>query len=255
MPDDLLHLDEEPETVLSVHRLRRGLARVYVSGSASRFDAAIVQAIDEPEEPMAFGEDSVAKSRLLDEVPGWTCINVPPGCAEALGTILERDGRCPVRHYGDVYHVLRGPLAPGTVSHPHARLLDEEDLALLEAAPPEVRGAGYESTAALLREGIVAGVVLDDALVAIAHTVARIERYAELGVFTLNRFRRRGLATAATFLVAERVLAEGQTPVWSAGEGNRASLRVAQKLGFVETSRRIYLIPDRGGSSVPPRDA
>lgn len=255
MPDDLIQLDEGPETVLSIHRLRRGLATVYVSGTTSRFEAAIVQALDEPKEPIAFGEDAEAMSRLLEEVPGWACINVPPGCAEALGTILERDGECSVRHYGDLYHVLRGPPAPVSVSHPQVRLLDAEDLPLLEAAPPEVRGAGYETTAALLREGIVAGAVIDDALVAIAHTVAQIDRYAELGVFTLDLFRRRGLSTAAAFLVAERVLAEGQTPVWSAGEGNRASLRVAQKLGFVETSRRIYLIPEREGSSVPPQDA
>lgn len=254
MTDDSLQLDEGPEAVLSIHRIRRGRARAYVSGSGGRFEAAIVQGVDEPEEPIAFGEDAEAMHMLLEEVPGWTCINVPPGCAEVLGTILERDGQCSVRHYGDLYHELRGPPACGGVSHPQVRLLDAQDLSLVEAAPPEVRGAGYETTAALLREGIVAGAVIDDALVAIAHTAARTERYSELGVFTLDQFRGRGLSTAAAFLVAERVLAEGQTPVWSAGEGNSASLRVAQKLGFVKTSRRTYLIPDPEGSWVPPHD-
>jgi predicted GNAT family acetyltransferase len=94
----------------------------------------------------------------------------------------------------------------------------------------------------LLTEGIIAAAIVDGGVVAIAHTAARTERHADLGVATLPAWRGRGLATAAAALVAERVRAAGQIPVWSTGETNAASRRVAQKLGFREVARRTYLI-------------
>ena len=45
--------------------------------------------------------------------------------------------------------------------------------------------------------------------------------------------------------MARRLQAEGQTPVWSTGEDNWASQRVAEKVGFAEVSRRMYLIPQK----------
>ena len=36
--------------------------------------------------------------------------------------------------------------------------------------------------------------------------------------------------------------------MWSAGGHNAASLRVAEKLGFVEVSRRVYVIPERAAN-------
>ena len=56
---------------------------------------------------------------------------------------------------------------------------------------------------------------------------------------TLEEWRGRGLATAAASLVAQAIQESGRAPMWSAG--NPASLRVAQKLGFVEVSRRVYI--------------
>ncbi len=49
-------------------------------------------------------------------------------------------------------------------------------------------------------------------------------------------------ATAAAAIVARCVQEAGQRPVWRAGEGNTASLRVASKLGFTEVARRTYVI-------------
>jgi len=64
-------------------------------------------------------------------------------------------------------------------------------------------------------------------IVVIAHTSARTEHYADIGAFTLKEWRGHGLATAAASIVAKRVQEVGQTPVWSTGEDNLASLRVA----------------------------
>jgi predicted GNAT family acetyltransferase len=116
------------------------------------------------------------------------------------------------------------------------------DLPLLDAAPREIQGAGFGGTRALLEEGVVAGAIVDGALVAIAHASALTPRHADIGVATLDVWRGRGFASAAAALVAQQVQATGRTPVWSTGEDNVASQRVAEKLGFVEVGRRVYVI-------------
>jgi predicted GNAT family acetyltransferase len=61
-------------------------------------------------------------------------------------------------------------------------------------------------------------------------------------VATLPAYRRRGFATAAAALVATAIQAGGRIPVWSCGETNQASLRVATNLGFEPVLRRVYII-------------
>ena len=70
--------------------------------------------------------------------------------------------------------------------------------------------------------------------------------YADIGVATDEAWRGMGFASAAASIVARRVQERGLTPVWSAGEDNIVSLRVAAKLGFKEVSRRVYLNICRG---------
>lgn len=98
----------------------------------------------------------------------------------------------------------------------------------------------------MLTEGVAAGAVVSGELTAIAHTHARSEQHADIGVSTLEGWRGRGFASAAASLVVRRVWEEGQVPVWSTGEDNSASLRVARKLGFEEALRRTYVIPNKG---------
>ena len=66
--------------------------------------------------------------------------------------------------------------------------------------------------------------------------------HADIGVATLEGWCGRNFASAAAALVAQQVQATGRTPVWSTGEDNLASQRVAQKLGFAEVGRRTYAI-------------
>jgi predicted GNAT family acetyltransferase len=90
----------------------------------------------------------------------------------------------------------------------------------------------------------VASAIVSGQIVATALTAACSERYAEVGVFTEEAFRGRGFATAAASLVVQHVQETGRTPVWSAGEHNAPSLSIAQKLGFIQVSRRTYVILD-----------
>ena len=236
-------LGDGPETVLSVHLLRRGLCRAYVAGDPSRFNGAIVQASDSPAEPMGFGSDPEALWELLKTVHGWDCVNVASECATALGEIIEGEMGVRVRYYGDIYHVLSKPVS--SFQNAAVRQLTLADLKLLESAPIEVQGSGFGSPRGLLAEGVVACAVASGSIVSIAHTSARSNHHAEIGVFTLEEWRGRGFATAAAAIVAQRVQEAGQTPMWSTGEDNAPSLRVAQKLGFTEVSRRTYVILDK----------
>jgi len=233
-------LGDTPETVISVHLLRRGLCYAYVAGAPDRFAGAIVQGAFDPAEPMAFGKDPEVLWDLLQSVPGWDCVDADPAVAAPLGEIIERQTGRKVRYYGDVYLVLKQPAAP--FSNAAVRQLTVDDWRLLVRAPAQLQGAGFESRQAMLRDGVVAGAVVDGQLVAIAHTSALTERHADIGVYTREEWRGQGFSTAATSIVAQRLQATGQIPTWSAGEDNRASLRVAQKVGFAEVSRRTYVI-------------
>lgn len=238
-------LGDTPETVISLHVLRHraGLARAHLVGSPDRFAAAVVENLAfSPDEPTAFGADPDALWSLLRPLPGWTCVNVPSSLAPAVARLIAAETGRPPRLLDDLYHALPGPVSP--VPHPAVRLLAPADAPLLDAAPPDLRPAGYPTATELLAEGIAAAAVVAEsgALVALAQTAARSPRHADLSVATLPAWRGQGLATAAAALVAAEAQAAGQTPVWSAGETNHASLRIARKLGFLPVARRTYVI-------------
>jgi GNAT superfamily N-acetyltransferase len=237
-------LGDTPETVISVHSLRRGLCKAYVAGDPSRFDGAVIQWDFLPSEPEGFGSDPKILWDLLKSVKGWDCICVASECANALGQIIEKKMGVRVRYYGDINYILSKPVL--NFQNDAVRQLTLKDLKLLESAPAEAQGCGFGSSRGLLSDGIVACAIVSEKIGAIAHTSARTERYADIGVFTLKEWRSRGFATAAASIVARRVQEAGQIPVWSTGEDNIASLRVAQKLGFTEVSRSTFVILDKG---------
>ena len=83
---------------------------------------------------------------------------------------------------------------------------------------------------------------MNDNIVSIARTYAHTGLHGGISVFTLEEWRGKGFAASAASLVAQQIQAMGKVPVWSCGEENIASLRTAQKLGFVEISRRIDIV-------------
>lgn len=238
-------LGDTPETVQSVHMLRRGTCRAYVAGDPAHFDGAIVQPIDWPEEPAGFGLDPELLWALLRLAEGWTCILVASECAPTLARIMEAELGCRTRFLDDVTHQLTGPVT--AYPDPAVRRLAPADLELLASAPLELRAGLWHSPRQLLAEGIIASAVVAGEIVATALTAACSDRYAEIGVYTQAAYRGRGYATAAASLVAHAVQEGARIPVWGAGAHNQASLRVAQKLGFEEVSRRTYVIRSDAG--------
>ena len=234
-------IGDTPMTVIAASRLKHGMCDAYIAGTLPDVTAALVFDAFCPEEPCGFGTDADALWQLLKATNGWGCIGVDTACAEPLGRLMEADTNKSIRYHGDVYHALLEPVH----CYPQAnvRRLALEDTDVLAKAPAEVQGNGYKTHEAMLTDGIAAGAVVDGNIVAIAHTYAENDLHADIGVSTVAQWREKGFATAAASLVAEEIQARGKVPVWSCGEDNTASLRVAQKLGFTEVGRRTYVIP------------
>ena len=234
-------LGDSPETVIAVHQLRHGLCEVYVEAGSGHHDAALLRPSRPSDELMGFGRDVESLGRVLLTLSDWSCVCVENGTARRLGPILEAHLGCPVRTIMDIYHTLERPVAVG--SHPSVRYLTGEDSNLMRSAPIEIQGAclGFGTFERLLEAGLSVGAVIDGILMAVASTWAVSERYADLAVVIAGPWRDQGLATTCAGLLAAGVRRSGRVPVWSTGEHNLASLRVARKLGFEEVGRRTYV--------------
>lgn len=233
-------LPDTPETIITRHQLKAGVNRAYVVGDPSHFRAAVVTNTDMPDDPWGFGDDAEALWSILKTLPAWHGVTVSERVAEPLGALIERGAGVKVRYDGDLYFILEKS-AP-EISHPAVLRLTVDDLAMVKRAAPELRVTGMGSPEAMLRDGIAVGAVYDGRLVANAHTSARSALYADIGVYTIEEYRGQGLGAAVAAMLANLIRQAGQTPVWSCGEDNAGSLRIAHKLGFAEVSRRVYII-------------
>ena len=236
-------LGDTPETAIPTHLLRRGLADAYIAGSLPRFDGAMVQSHSLPYEPWCFGTDPDVLWHLLRRLNEWGRRGMSPNVAtdlvDPLSALMKRTANVEVRQYGDVYHTLTERVVE--FATPEVRLLDLGDSDLLAAFESDPCRLGFKTFEDLLKNGFAAGALVDNRLVALAHTNAVTAHFADIGVVTDAAWRGKGFASASACIVARRIQELGRTPVWSAGEDNVASLRVAAKLGFVEVSRRVYL--------------
>jgi GNAT superfamily N-acetyltransferase len=84
-----------------------------------------------------------------------------------------------------------------------------------------------------LRGQRVFAAFVDGAPVSFAYTPWRSTRWFDVSVDTLPGARQLGLGTLVTAAMIRDERAHGREPVWGANESNHASLRLAQRLGFV----------------------
>ena len=232
-------LGDSFDTIVPAHALRTRRCTVWLDGPASAPRAAVVLADYVPREPWAFGADARAAVRLLREAPEWTCVNVSLDVADAIAAEMARAAARPVARHGDLYFVPHGSVAP--VPDDHVRMITANDATLVRGSPDDATPGPAEFIDVLLREGLCAAAVVDGRVVAQAHAYCITPRHAEIGARTAAAYRGRGLSTACGALLCARLQQINRLPVWSTGESNLASQRVAQKIGLNLTHRRVYL--------------
>lgn len=236
-------LGDTPETVISYHLLRHGFCQAYVAGKPSNFDGIIIQNKLDPAEPVGYGSDARILWGLLKSVKDWECVEISNKCAKELGEIITSETGRKVRYYVDIYHALQKPV--NELKNEFVRQIKLDDLDMLESADEDFRKCCFDTPKKLLNEGFVACAIVSGKIVGVALTSARSHKHSDIGVFVAENYRNRGFATASASIVAKLIQESGQIPVWSAGEGNIASLRIAKKLGFTEVSRMTYVIPEK----------
>ena len=101
----------------------------------------------------------------------------------------------------------------------------------------------------LAQSGRAWGAFVDGRLASVACTFFAGRHYEDLGVVCEPLFQGRGLTTACAAGLCRAILADRRYPTWTTSTDHRASIRVAQKLGFRPLRLdRLFVI----GIPIPP---
>ncbi|MDE0634963.1 MAG: GNAT family N-acetyltransferase [Candidatus Poribacteria bacterium] len=244
-PEECLELadviGDTPTTLNVLDCLKQGMCRAYVFGNLPHITASLV--IDTVyDDAFCFATDVHALWHLLEFQTDLErlIINVDPVHAETLGQRISAKTGIPINHHVEIYQALLEPVC--SYANEVVRLLTLADVERLAKATAEVQGYPFQIPQETLADSLAAAAIVNDNIVSIARTYAHTDLHGGISVFTLEEWRGKGYATSAASLVAQQIQAMGKVPVWICGEENIASLRTAQKLGFVEISRRIDIV-------------
>jgi hypothetical protein len=121
-------------------------------------------------------------------------------------------------------------------------LPDDTALPVLDGASPlpadvplaHVPEPVFEELAGVRAHRTIWAAFLDGVPVSFAYAPWRSAQWFDVSVDTLAEARQLGLGRIVATAMIEEERAQGRQPVWGAGEGNLASLRLAQGLGFVK---------------------
>jgi hypothetical protein len=124
----------------------------------------------------------------------------------------------------------------------------DDDAGAFAATAPGWALCGWRSFPALVEHGAAFGVPHGRGFATLAWVLDRAGRFEALGVYTVPRLRRLGLARAAASALVDHVVrARGHVPLWSTRDGNEPSRALARALGFAVAAEETLLVwPPRG---------
>ncbi len=230
-------IGERPETVIVVAALRSGAGRLCIDGEPAAPSAVLIESALIPGEPQGFGEGG-ALLRLLAATDGWTCVETSDDLAvEIEEEFAHRWGLAP--SVIDVIHELTDP---ATVhEHPLVRQLTPTEALELPTEDDDLL-PDRRLVAASAEHGHFFAAIDDGVIVGQGGSLAAGLVFADVGIHVAGARRRQGVATACASRACQAVQNDGLTPVWGTSSENTASLAVARKLGFVETTRLKFLV-------------
>jgi GNAT superfamily N-acetyltransferase len=151
---------------------------------------------------------------------------------EALSTAVNTGA--PWRGETCIVHSLDDPeRVAEVVGQPLVRMLRTNDA--LEHLP---HGLRHEMIHARMM-GPVAAVFVDGLAISFCYPCWQTERLWDVSIDTLDEHRGQSLGAAAVRFMIDHMRRGGRAPVWGSLESNRASLRLAAKLGFVPVDRIV----------------
>ncbi len=229
-------IGDSPFTVIPTYHMLQEAVNVTLLGTTDCIEGLAIQLRNLPEEPIVFGESPQAILACLQSLKGWKYVNVSFELADELSHLLSVSLRRSIQSFGDIHYILEQPLKVNKLSLHHitCRFLTKDDIGKVDNIPVDLINSSIGN--------YVAGAILDNNMAALAHVSAISDKYADIGVHTDESMRKQGISTYLSQMVIQRLQSEGYIPVWSTGEENFASNRVAEKLGMKFYGKRIYLI-------------
>jgi GNAT superfamily N-acetyltransferase len=181
---------------------------------------------------------AVREKQILDvPVEALWVICATPDWEEQLSNLVApfKPEEIARRHYvcRTLKHDWRARLPNGfEVHHLDAALLNRPGLSI----PDHIKGwmeGNWGSTADFLKRGFGAVTLCEDECVSWSVADCRSGDACEIGIRTVERYRRRGLAAIAAAATVECALSHGFLTVgWQCSEDNLGSIGTAEKVGF-----------------------
>ena len=110
--------------------------------------------------------------------------------------------------------------------------IDEENLPRIEGRI--IPSFSWKSSEQFLKEGFGYIALDQERVCAVAFSAAVSSDEIDIGVETLENYRRKGLAAILAGRMCERILETGKRPVWAHAISNTGSMNTALKCGFVQ---------------------
>ena len=178
---------------------------------------------------------------------GAAAVSFPPGCVKSLRHLLPIVPVTPDRFadafVGSSFTVI-GPAYIGYAEAVHpsphpVRSLTEHDISAARALRAACTETEWEHGGSLGGEHPSSGVFVGSKLVALAGYEVWGGAIAHISVITHPASRGRGFGRSAVAHVASTALVAGLIPQYRTLESNRASIRIAESLGFIHYASSV----------------